>query len=119
MSKKFFTRTRKVPTRVRGLVLFGVSCALGYLSVVSPLLEASWQAPKITMHLTGAVITPMLFGISISFIIFGEKAKAVLGAPPDSKPSSVGWVFYIVSWVIGLGLYFWLKMQLRAYGYSA
>ena len=102
----------------RGLGIFALigGSVIAYLSVVSPLLDASRHAESVTTTLKGTGITPLVLALGIVYTFFPTRATALLGHP--QRMTRLGWMFCIVFGLLGIPLYLWLKSRLRQYGYG-
>jgi threonine/homoserine/homoserine lactone efflux protein len=103
----------------RGIGVLALVCCgvLAYLSIISPLIAASRHEERVSFSLKGAVVTPVLLTIGVIYVLMGDRTAQILGK--REKPSALGWVIYIATFVLGILLYQWLKSTLRGYGYGA
>jgi hypothetical protein len=100
-----------------GFFMFVGGCALGYFSMISPLIAASHHEEDVSISLKAVMLTPALIFLGlILFFLGNDKAGRIFGS--REKPSVFGVVFCIVAVGIGILLYEWLKSRLRAYGYN-
>ncbi len=103
----------------RAIGIIFLVCGLGatYLSVISPLIAAMQQEPRISITLKGAIVTPLLLGFGVVYTILGPKATPILG-DLQHRLSAIGLVFSTICLGIGILLYMWLKQTLSEYGYQ-
>ena len=102
----------------RGIGVFALlgSSVFIYLGILRPLLSAMNREPTVTIGSTSAVIAPMVFCLGVTYTILGGNAERYLG--PRNRPSALGWVFYVGTFAIGIGVYQAVRYIIRQYGYN-
>lgn len=103
----------------RAIGIIFLVCGLGgmYLSVISPLMAAMRQEPRISITLKGALVAPLLLGLGVVYTVFGPKATPIFG-DLQHRLSGIGLVFSTICVGLGILLYIWLKQTLSEYGYQ-
>ena len=87
-----------------------------YLGMVSPIWDAMNGAPTVTISTSSAIFAPMVLALGITYTILGENSERYLGR--RDRPSIGGWVFYILTFVLGLIGYQVVRAVIRGYGYD-
>jgi hypothetical protein len=96
------------------LLLFGALFC--YWGIYSPLAAAARQEERVSLFETGAVIGPGIAFFGLIWIMFGQRASAVLGAP--QQPSLMAGLG-LVAWVmVGMLIAQLIKATVQSYGYS-
>lgn len=99
-----------------GVLALVASIFFGYKGYVSPIISAVSGEPSVSISMTFAATAPLLVGLGVTYSILGDEAEKVLGS--RHAPSTGGWIFYTVFFVLGLAGYFALEALLQAMGYN-
>jgi drug/metabolite transporter (DMT)-like permease len=102
--------------RLLGLVMLLAGAALSYWCVYEPLEAADRQEAKVSVSLKGAILCPVAVVMGAAYLILGKRATDVFGT--REHPSPAAWVSAVLLVLVGVGLYFYLKMALEAKGYQ-
>lgn len=102
----------------RGIGVFALSgsSVFIYLGIIRPLLSVFNREPTVTIGSTSAVIAPMVFCLGVTYTILGGNAERYSG--PRNRPSTLGWVFYVSTFVIGICVYQAVRYIIRQHCYN-
>ncbi len=101
--------------RVAGVMMLLAGAVLSYLCIYRP-LESAWNGkPEVSISLKGVFLVPVGL-IGLLYLVLGPRVTAVLGTREEPKPAA--YVLGIGFVALGIGLYFWLRSTLQAYGYD-
>jgi Na+-driven multidrug efflux pump len=107
---------RELTERGIGILALVGAGVLAYFFIAAPLLAAARHDRHIDFSMKAACFTPLLLALGVIYTIFGDSTARFLG--PRHRPSALGYVFYIFFFMLGVGLYFWMKAFLRSQGYQ-
>lgn len=103
--------------RVSGIGMLIGTAIEGYVIILTPLLQATYHAPKIDCYFKFVIVVMVLFSLGLIFAIFGKRASRALLQSPK-KLSTTGSVVMAVLIQLGIQISHWMQSFLEEYGYA-
>jgi hypothetical protein len=101
--------------RLLGVLMLLCGGVLGYYSVYAPLAGSARNETQVSLSFKGAIICPAALVMGLILLVMGKKTQEVFGS--REHPSPFAWAFGVILVLIGIGLYFCIKVTLENRGY--
>jgi len=111
---------KRVPTRVRGLLLLGMGLVISYFAIWRPLTAVERGDSEVWLSHAGIGLGSILTVFGAAFVLIGPGFERLLeSGKPDPKNLSFGSILFIAPFVLlSAGVYIWVRMRLTQMGFE-
>jgi hypothetical protein len=106
----------EIPERAIGILALLGSFVLIYLGIYQPISNAANHEWTDSASTRASIIAPLVLALGLTYTVFGQHTSVILG--PRSRPSVLGWAFYIFFLILGFVVDWWVQSIVESYGHS-
>lgn len=102
--------------RILGFLLTIAGLGAMYYFIVRQAIGAIKHDPKVFLSLKGAMVSPVMLGIGVVYMVFGSRATEFLG-DHTKQPTTTTWILIFGFCATDCFMYWWLRNFIQGYGY--
>jgi hypothetical protein len=105
-----------IKTRVGGLVLIAIGCAVGWFFLIQPLHEAQAGVAEVRYQLKTFLVVPACVVFGLAFVAMG--ARLNYRNVEEKTLTPTGWILFAIVTLLTAAGYWWFHQQFSALGYT-